>query len=111
MRAHALGHGGQAEALRRGECDSLTVIVHRQAQPGRRPLAAVAAGHRLLAEIDGDAGRLAMPDGVGDALLNAAVNREIDRFPIRGGKIANGNENLRIGMAALEPSNQLFEEL
>ena len=38
-----------------------------------------------------------MADGIGDALLNAAIEGEIDRLAIGIGELADGDGDLRVG--------------
>jgi hypothetical protein len=54
---------------------------------------------------------LAVTNGVGDGLLNAAIEGEVDRLAIGLGEIAKGRRHLRSGMAALEADNELIEEV
>ena len=80
-------------------------------RPAWRSAAAVPARGRLLGEIDGERARLAVADGIGDALLNAAIEREVDRLAIGIGQLAEGDGDLRVGVAALEAGDELVEQL
>jgi len=110
-RAHALGHGGEAEALGRGGGNTLAIVAEGEAEAFAPLLAAVLARGRLLQNIDGQCAGLAVTDGVGDAFLDAAIEREVDRLTVRIGQRAEGDGNIRVGMTALEARNQLVEEL
>ena len=54
---------------------------------------------------------VAVADGVGDAFLNAAIEREVDRLAIGIGKLAERGLHLRLRMAALEADDKLVEQL
>ncbi len=91
--------------------NSLAVVAQAERQRGARLLGAVAARRRRLGEIDGERPRLAVADGIGDALLNAAIEGEIDRLAIGIGELADGDGDMRVGVAALEAGDQLVEKL
>ena len=79
-RAHALGHGGEPETLGRRGRNALAVVAEGKAEPLAPLLAAILARSRLLQNIDGQRERLAVTDGIGDAFLDAAIEREVDRY-------------------------------
>ena len=110
-RLHALGHGGEAEALRRRRIDSLAVVDDGEAKGGLRPLRPVTPVSALLHEVDGEVGGRAVPDGIGDTFLDAAIEREIDRLAIRFRQPAGRIIDLRIGMTALEAGDQLIDQI
>ena len=84
---HSFGHGGETEALRRGgrRCPCRRRSSVRRSVGAAR-LAAVTRGARFLDEIDGEVARLAVADGVGDAFLDAAIEREVDRLAVGFGE-------------------------
>ncbi len=51
-----------------------------------------------------------MPDGIGDAFLNASINREVDRLAIGLGELAEVKNDLRVGMATLKPGGQFVDQ-
>ena len=58
----------------------------------------------LLDEVDREVVRRAVPDGIGDAFLDAAIEREIDRLAIGFCQPSGRIMDVGIGMAALETS-------
>ena len=52
-----------------------------------------------------------MADGIGDALLDAAIKREVDGFAVGLGKLAERNGDMGIGVTVLEAGDQLIEQL
>ena len=103
-RLHTLGHGGEAKALRRRRIDSLAVVDDGESEDGLRPLRAVTPVSALLDEVDREVVRRAVPDGIGDAFLDAAIEREIDRLAIGFCQPSGRIMDVGIGMAALETS-------
>ena len=82
-----------------------------QASFALRPLAVPACG-RFLGEIDSEVLGVAVADGVGDAFLNAAIEREVDRLAIGIGKLAERESGTcGPGMAALEAGDKLVDQL
>src|SRR5439155_16757911 len=81
-RLHAFLHAGNAEADRGAGIDAETIVAHRELQvPGGVPLRPRVGGD-CLAEIDADVLGLGVADRVGQAFLDAAVDREVDRVAI-----------------------------
>ena len=66
-------HAANAEARRLAGMYAAAVVAHRQYEP--------ALGVDI-AEIDADVLRLRMADGIGQALLDAAIDGEVDRIAI-----------------------------
>ena len=96
--------------LRCGRGEPLAVIADAEAKLGRGRLP-VLRGAGSSARSTVRCVGLAVTNGVGDAFLNAAIEREVDRLAIGLGEIAERRRHLRVRMAALEADDKLIEKL
>jgi len=72
---------------------------------------AAAICQALLFKVHVDLVCMTVADRIGNRLLNAAINREVDGFPVGLLDRPHGRLNLRVGMAALKTRRELHDEV
>src|SRR5262245_53388478 len=88
-------HAAQAEARRRHGIDSTPVVADRERKLRRAIRARVHLAHGFT-QLDGYMPSVRMPNDVSQALLHAAINREVDRVAVAAHEVvgADGEVNL-----------------